>query len=67
MNGGGLGFNIGISARGSPMILRTIRNLLGSSARTSRTFWETGLYLKVSKTGDGDDREDREKSERKEV
>jgi len=34
-----------MSARGSPVILRTIRNLSGNSAGMGQTFLATGLYL----------------------
>src|SRR6266436_1540898 len=48
-NGGGLGESDGISARGSPMIFRTIRNLSGRSAMTGRTLRATGLYFRFPK------------------
>lgn len=42
---GGLGSKIGNSASGSPMMLRMIRNLSGSSPTTGLTLSATGLYF----------------------
>ena len=44
-NGGGLGSNLGRVSRGSPEIVRTIRNRSGRSVNSGRTFWATGLYF----------------------
>ena len=43
--GGGLGLRVGKVARGSPIMLRMIRNLSGSSPMIGRTFLATGLYF----------------------
>src|SRR6266576_1244126 len=51
MNEGGLGSSWGISLRGSPMILRIIRNSCGRALSTGLTFCATGLYLKAAAGG----------------
>src|SRR3981189_354401 len=43
--GGGLGLRVGKVARGSPIILRIIRNLSGSLPMIGQTFLATGLYF----------------------
>lgn len=45
----------GISASGSPVMVRVMRYLSGSSVITGRTFFATGLYffLPAAKTGSG--------------
>lgn len=45
-----MGLRIGSVASGSPMILRSMRNLVGSSVITGRIFCATGLYLRVTKS-----------------
>jgi hypothetical protein len=54
VKGGGLGDSVGMSAKGSPIIFRTIRNLSGRSANIGRILRATGLYFlaaKVSTSG----------------
>jgi hypothetical protein len=45
MKGGGFGDKIGIFARGSPVMLRMIRNLSGKSARIGQVLSAAGLYF----------------------
>jgi hypothetical protein len=45
MKEGGFGLRVGIFCRGSPKILRTIRNWFGRSAINGLTFCATGLYF----------------------
>lgn len=45
LNSGGSGDNVGIIAKGSPRMFRTILNFPGSSARTGLVFLATGLYF----------------------
>src|SRR5271170_2315877 len=46
--GGGFGESVGMSAKGSPTMLRTMRNLLGKSVITGRVLSAMGLYFRFA-------------------
>ena len=53
MYGGGWVERVGISFKGSPLILWVMRNLLGSSVLTGQTLMATGLYFLPAKMASG--------------